>query len=528
MEFLKDKNKVFTVLFVVIILLGASLRLYKLGELSFTADEFLGVNTSYGYLKTGEWKRWDFNLNKISDDKPYAHSFFDLSSADDAEGGAYTRAWIFNWQVAQFLKIFPLGNESSFRLASALWGILTIFIIYFVAKKFTKKKEIALLSAFLFAINISAIIFDRKVRMYAMFFPVYLLFSYCLFQLIENRENYKIKLLEKLQKLTGLNFLYALPAAILGLLSFHLHLLSANIFFVLIFYFIIRAFLLRKTDGALNRFVKYLGGLIILFLAAIIIAPRMVAPFLASFQFTNHLSYAAKVLSDYDNAILAIAAMFFGTYYLCKNNKKEGLFIAVSFFVPFLFAIFFWHRVPGDQYIFFIKSFEIILIASGIYYLVEFFRKSFGAQGGKAYIISLVALLVLIPNYSYFFQENNVYNQTSRSDDPNYQKVFSYFMKNKKDGDILVSRWFRNYYFKGADISLITFGGERSLPEEKKITAARLQSIQNENPCGWFIWSDSDDAFVTADAKEYIRKNFDKIDNIQTRGSVEVDYWCNK
>lgn len=523
-----NKKSFVTLVFVLVVFLGASLRLYKLGETSFTADEFLGVNTSYGYLKTGEWRRWDFNLNKVSEDKPYAHSFFDLSSGDDAETGAYTRAWIYNWQVAQFLKVFPLGAESSFRLVSALWGILTIFIIYFVTKKFTKKQEIAILSAFLFAINISAIIFDRKVRMYAMFFPMYLLFSYFLFQLIENKNDYKIKFIEKLQKLTGFNGLYLLPVVIFGLLSFHLHLLSANIFFVLIFYFISRAFMSRKEDGGLNRFVKYLGGLMILFLAAIAIAPRMAAPFLSSFQLTNHFSYVAKVLADYNNAILAIAVIISGTYYLCKHNKKEGLFVAISFFVPLFFAIFFWHRVPGDQYIFFIKSFEIMLVAAGIYFLIEFFKKSFGAQGEKAHIIALIILLILIPNYSYFFQENNVYNQTSKSDDPNYQKVFAYFMKNKKEGDVLVSRWFRNYYFSGANVKLITFGGERSLPEEKKITAARLQSIQNENPCGWFIWSESDDAFVTADAKEYIRKNFDKIDNIQVRGSVEVDRWCNK
>ena len=234
MEIIKNKQKFFTTIFLAILLLGAFLRFYKLGATSFTADEFLGVNTAYGYLKTGEWRRWDFNLGKVADDKPYAHSLFDLSSADDAESGAYTRAWMFNWQIAQFLKIFPVGSESSFRLVSVLWGIVSIFAIYFVAKQFSGKKEIGLMAAFLFAISVSAIVFDRKVRMYSMFLPSYLLLSYFLYQFIENGENLKYGFIKKMRSLTGLNFYYFIPLAVFGLLSFHLQLLTANIFIVLL------------------------------------------------------------------------------------------------------------------------------------------------------------------------------------------------------------------------------------------------------------------------------------------------------
>ncbi|EKE20579.1 MAG: hypothetical protein ACD_7C00522G0001, partial [uncultured bacterium] len=54
------KKKVLAILVAILVLAGF-LRFYNLDEKSFSADEFLGVNTAYGYLKTGEWRRWDFN-----------------------------------------------------------------------------------------------------------------------------------------------------------------------------------------------------------------------------------------------------------------------------------------------------------------------------------------------------------------------------------------------------------------------------------------------------------------------------------
>ncbi|NTW30067.1 MAG: hypothetical protein HGA33_02230, partial [Candidatus Moranbacteria bacterium] len=44
-----------------ILVLAAAVRFVGIGALSFTADEFLDINSSYGYFRTGEWKAWDFN-----------------------------------------------------------------------------------------------------------------------------------------------------------------------------------------------------------------------------------------------------------------------------------------------------------------------------------------------------------------------------------------------------------------------------------------------------------------------------------
>ena len=163
-----------SMLLIIIVLLGAFLRFYKLGETSFNSDEFLDINSSFAYAQTGVWQNWDFNFEKVNSDN--------IFEARDE------RAWIYKGQVAQLLKVFP-PTESVARTVSVFWGIISIILIFFVAKYFSKKNEVALISAFLFAISVSGIIFDRTLRMYAMFFAVFLAFSWFLFKFLEEEYN---------------------------------------------------------------------------------------------------------------------------------------------------------------------------------------------------------------------------------------------------------------------------------------------------------------------------------------------------
>ena len=135
------KNYTFIILLAIVIL-GTFLRFYKLGENSFVADEFLDINSSYAHAKTGEWVNWDFNLEKVNEENAF-------SPRDE-------RAWAYKWQVATLFKFLP-PTEGTARAVSAIWGIITILLIYFVAKDFTKNKTIGLIAAFLFAISIDGI-----------------------------------------------------------------------------------------------------------------------------------------------------------------------------------------------------------------------------------------------------------------------------------------------------------------------------------------------------------------------------------
>lgn len=87
-----ESKKGVRVLLGAIVILGAVLRFYDLGGNAFVADEFLDINSSYGYFKTGAWHAWDFNMEKPSD--------IDVFAPRDE------RAWMYKWQAAQLFRFF--------------------------------------------------------------------------------------------------------------------------------------------------------------------------------------------------------------------------------------------------------------------------------------------------------------------------------------------------------------------------------------------------------------------------------------
>ena len=76
----------------------------------------------------------------------------------------------------------------------------------------------------------------------------------------------------------------------------------------------------------------------------------------------------------------------------------------------------------------------------------------------------MVLFLILVLNLGYFFQENNTYHLTKTADTPNYRKVFQYVKEKYQDGDVMITRNFRNYYYSSDkfDILVFDFGSERS------------------------------------------------------------------
>ncbi len=205
------KKNLTVVLLALILIVGGGLRLYGLGNNSFVADEFLDINSSMGYAKTGVWQSWDFNYGVPATEN--------LTQARDE------RATIYKWQVAQVLKILPV-SEFSARLVSVLWGLISIVLIFLVARYFTKSSRVGLLAAFLFAVSVSAIIFDRRLRMYAMFLPVYLVFTTALYMLLEQKYQGKVKLFRKIWDAYGIHVLFVPIALILGVAAYLTHQLA--------------------------------------------------------------------------------------------------------------------------------------------------------------------------------------------------------------------------------------------------------------------------------------------------------------
>src|SRR5438128_771467 len=130
-----------------IVILAAGLRLWQLGSVpsSLDWDEVAHGYNAYSIAQTGKDEYGAFLpivLRSYNDYKPALYTYITIPS-------------IFLFGLTPF----------AVRLPSALFGILTVFVIYFLVyelfRKSEKKETLALLSAFLFAISPWHIQFSR-------------------------------------------------------------------------------------------------------------------------------------------------------------------------------------------------------------------------------------------------------------------------------------------------------------------------------------------------------------------------------
>lgn len=498
-----------TILFFIVVS-GTGIRLYNLDKNAFVADEFLDINSSYGYTQTGEWKAWDFNFGKLSE--------VNKNVPRDE------RATIYKWQVAQVFHFFA-PTERNARLVSVLWGAITVGIIFWSTYVFTKRKEIGLIASFLFAFSMSGIIFDRTLRMYAMFLPMYLALSTFAFLALEKAYQGKISLLTVFWKKYGINLPYAFLTGIFFVLSLLTHQLTGTFVFFIAVYIVVRAFQeWRQKHGLLNKYFLLFafGGIAIVLIA--IFFPKFFRSYASGlFFFENNYGYVKYILREYYHPFFGVILLGFGSFWLAKREKltKESLFVTLSLLVPLSMAIWLWRRNMGAQYIFFAQSFVCILTAIGVFGFWKLVDEKYTLTIKKSLLLLLV-IIILVPNFGYFFLENNAFHETSTGENPNYRKVFTYFKKNKLATDVLVTRNMRNYYFSGAKVPVYDLGDEIS---KTKLSQGEIEKLMVEHKTGWIILSDNDYDYVAKGVKEHLAKNLVRVSNDQVRGSIDVFTW---
>lgn len=122
-------------LLIIILLIASVLRLYQLGSVPVSPDwdeAALGYN-AYSILQTGKdeyGKPFPFVLQSFADYKPALYIYFAVPS----------------------IAVFGL-DTFAVRLPSAIFGILTVLATYFLVKELFKRRDIALVAAFLLAIS---------------------------------------------------------------------------------------------------------------------------------------------------------------------------------------------------------------------------------------------------------------------------------------------------------------------------------------------------------------------------------------
>jgi hypothetical protein len=125
-----------------LILVAAPTRLLNLGALSFYADE---------------------ETSAIP-----ARSFAEGNGARMPTGMEYRRALPLTWLNAASARVVGLDNEVSYRLPTAVLGILTVPFLFIAVRRFGLT-TVAFLTALLFAVSEWHLVFSRQARMYVPF-----------------------------------------------------------------------------------------------------------------------------------------------------------------------------------------------------------------------------------------------------------------------------------------------------------------------------------------------------------------------
>ena len=504
------------------VIISAFLRLWGLGNTPFVADEFLDVNATYGYHKIGEWQAWDFNHD--------APSIRDNEASDE-------RAWLYRLQVAELYNYLE-PTEFTVRLVSVLWGILTTLVIYFVAYSFTKNRWIALVAAFLWAVSVPAIEINRKIRMYSMFAPVFLLFMWSIFQFVESRvnrfhEDFSKKGQTLVSAILVVQWMYIVPVVFFGAIAMHLHVLTGNFIIVVVIYLLLMIYF--GGGGVMRkRYLFYLGVIGVNMILVRVMRPTDWAYFSQTVVFfENHWSYVGHILRNYWHPLVGGIMMIVGAWYLIKKQKdpRAGIWVTSVFFGLLFMAMFVWLRNVGAQYIFFAQPFGLILAAAGVVCIAEYIS-SVVSQHKKIYIGVIISGCIFLPNYGYFMEENNTYHITAEAETANYRKVFDYVKRNYVEGEVLITRNFRNYYWSGLDVQVFDFGSERAeeqLMQEgkvKRITRAYVEEIVQNHPAGWVVIAENDENFVEKEAQDYFEENFTRVKGSSLlNGDVRVYRW---
>lgn len=510
-----DKKLFFSFLLAIIILFGIFLRFYNIGVKAFDRDEFFELNSSYGYFKTGHFVAWDFNF-----ERPFGPNMQDDSSNERAE--------VFRWQLAQ-LYHFHEPTEALTRSLGSAWGMIGILLVYLVTVSLTGNRYIALIAALLTAVGESEIIYSRRLRMYAMFFPMYLAFSWMVYKFYESKYKGRFALFKKIQEKTGFNFSYFLLMLVAGLISYNVHILTLNIAVTLLAYSLILFLLAVKKGDYINKYSITLAASVAGFLA-------LKSPILFDYYrsmrknirfFTSNYDFSKQYFSDWIYPAIGVALIVVGAWYLFQKMKlkKETLFILLSGLIPMLLAVFVWKREESHRYIYFLQSFGIILSAAGIYGVIQLVASRIKNYNCKkiAVIILLIAFLSGV-NYGYLSKKSDVYVQKSNSYYPDFETIFGYVKQHKSAEDVMITRAYRSFYWRGAGIKTYDI---KSLQMGATGCQDKIDKIVKENPSGWVVYPKVDKLNICGAGRDYYQNNLARIKNSQIPSSVEIYRWGN-
>ena len=400
MDIVNDKNLIFKtskpviIFFLLVIVLGAILRIFDLSSKSLWTDELLSI-----------WHAKDIVSLK---------AFF-----SPMWGNAHPPLYFL------LLKFWSIGGEGEFylRLLSVIFGALVIYATYLLGTQFFNRKT-CLIAAFLVAISPLHVLYDREVRMYSLFTLLTIISLY-----------FFIRALREGKTIFWIGYTVFTVLTIYTHYHAFLIILLEWIFFIVRFkyykHWIKRAILSQITIAVsfafwLPAFFYHLKHYSVLGEESTkfpITLGSWIKPFYLFFSF----SIGQTVLPW--NYIIVIPAMiiFAGAFILgIKSFIKQNetlLFFLISLFIPIFIGLFISDLMP--RYFLFLSPIYILVIANGI----------LNFPTVRLQVISIVIVVILLGYSLKNYYTNREFHILAHVDP--WREVGHYLKENVKREDII-------------------------------------------------------------------------------------------
>lgn len=398
-----------------LIALGAILRLWLLGTMSFWVDEAISTLAARGYQQTGQ---------------PLLPS-----------GLAYNRALPHVIVVAGFLSWFG-DTETAARLPSVFFGIFSIGLVFLTGLALGKKTE-GMIAAIFMTFNMWFIIISREARMYSMFQSL-LLLSILFFVAAYMDETFGKKRSLALRGISG----------VLGIGSFFLayqtHKLALTILpgiatFIIILTLVAKSFQ-RTTSSrwwinkhSISLLISLIIAIALYFVAGVKIssafpqAPGHLAKF-------DYLFYIRYLLTDFP--IISTLAVI-GMISLLSSRRESDVFLLTGFVVPMIGMSFVAEKLP--RYIYHLQPFLLILAGCGVVYVwgqaTRFEWTQRRTKSAKNILIACLGAIVLVYSLSVRAEVTEAVSRhqgTENAAHSNWKKVAGFIDADTRDGPALI------------------------------------------------------------------------------------------
>ncbi|MBW6517384.1 MAG: glycosyltransferase family 39 protein [ANME-2 cluster archaeon] len=341
----------------------------------------------------------------------------------------------FYYVLLHFVMLFG-NSEFMVRMPSAIFGILTIPLLYITGKKFFTFRE-GLISAFLLSISYYHIYYSQEARMYTLLTFSFLASFYCFYRACEHKNN----------------LIFFIGYILFTLMSIYTHYFGFFILPITILYILTSKVLFKKITLDIKSLHRML-------LSCIVITVSVIPLVLIFFNQINNkvggevawgtspANLFIKLLVRFSTLAPSTSLLFsllfvLGALISLKNNKNQFILMGIWFALPIVVSYYLASIMPFEtRYLIILLPAFLLFIARGITGTTEYLfpirqekriKSTTGnVENNRNVFIILILLLFSLVSYG------PLHEYYSDNLKPDWRDAASFLEHNTNDGDVVI------------------------------------------------------------------------------------------